>query len=137
MTKKRKATRRYLIFFCLLLSVLYWFSLKLSKNYTQEYRFAVEFVNTPKGKLLTYQSDTNIRVSVDAKGAYMLKFEFGKRKIKVDYASVTTAEQRKRNHITIKKDKLKTYLVEQMKFPKSSKIVEPSAITIELENTPQ
>ena len=133
MVRKKELKKYYLIFICLLLSIISWVSLKMSKNYTQSYQYAVNFVNTPQDKFLSYQSDTIITVSVDAKGFFLLKFEFGKKEIDIDYTLITTAEQQKRNYITIKKNRLNTYLVEQLKFPENIVITEPAAITIEFE----
>ena len=133
MARKNGLKKYYLIFICLLLSIISWVSLKMSKNYTQSYQYAVNFVNTPQDKFLSYQSDTIITVDVDAKGFFLLRFEFGKKEIDIDYTLITTAEQQKRNYITIKKNRLNTYLVEQLKFPENIAITEPAAITIEFE----
>ena len=133
MVRKKGSKKYYLIFICLLLSIISWVSLKMSKNYTQSYQYAVNFVNTPQDKFLSYQSDTIITVDVDAKGFFLLRFEFGKKEIDIDYTLITTAEQQKRNYITIKKNRLNTYLIEQLKFPENIAITEPAAITIEFE----
>ena len=131
--RKKESKKYYLIFICLLLSIIAWFSLKMSKNYMQSYQYAISFVNTPQDKFLSYQSDTIITVSVDAKGFFLLRYEFGKKEIEVDYASIATAEQKKRSYITIKKNQLNTYLIEQLKFHENLTVIEPSHITIEFE----
>ncbi len=138
MTKKKQKKKQYhLIIICFALSVLSWFAVKMSKNYTQPYQFAVDFINLPKDKVIAYQSDTNITVTISAKGVSLLKYEFSRKKIQVDYTSIATAEQKRRNYITIKKNQLNTYLIKQQDFPESSVINDPSSITLELEAAPQ
>ena len=105
----------------------------MSKNYTQTYHFDIEFVNVPKGKSLSYQSDTTVAVSISGKGVSLLKYELGRKRIKADYLSIATAEQQRRNYATIKKGQLRSYLIKHLKFPENSVVNEPSAITLEFE----
>jgi hypothetical protein len=135
MATKKQRTRHYRLIFCLALSIFIWFAVQMSKNYTQTYQFGIKFVNMPTGKSLSYQSDSIVSVTVNAKGVSLLKYEFGRKKVKVDYISMATAEQRRRNYVTIKKNQLNTYLIKQLDFPENSVINQPSVITLEFEAT--
>jgi len=115
------------------LSLLAWFAVKMSKNYTQTYQFAVEFVNLPSGKSLSHQSDTVISVTVSGKGVFLLKYELGRKKIKIDYAAIATSEQRNSSSAAIKKKQLNTYLIKQLDFPENAVINEPAQINLEFE----
>jgi hypothetical protein len=137
MSKKRKTKHYRLIFICLALSILSWFAVKISKNYTQTYQFDVEFINLPKNKFLISQSDKVISVMVNAKGISLLQFEFSKKEIPIDYSLIVTTEHQQRNQVTIKKEQLNSYLINQLDFPAYSKIVEPLAITLEFETFPK
>jgi hypothetical protein len=136
MPRKRKIKQYRLIFICLVLSILSWFAVKISKNYTQTYQFNVEFVNLPKDKFLTSLSDTVIAVTMEAKGIYLLKYEFGKKMISINYAHIVTVGNQYRNKITIKKKQLDSYLINYLDFPENSTLVEPLSITLELGLSP-
>jgi len=133
MTTKKGKAKHYRLLFCLVLSVLCWFAVKMSKNYTQTYRFGIEFVNTPKNKSLLHQSDTSISVIIDGKGISLLKYELGRNQIKVDYASFATSEQKRNNNVTIRRNQLNTYLIKHLDFPEHSVINTPSQINLKFE----
>ncbi|MDR1878371.1 MAG: hypothetical protein LBQ64_02270 [Bacteroidales bacterium] len=133
MTKKQRNKQYRLLFICLMLSVVSWFAVKMSKNYQQTYVFAVDFVNLPVHKRLVYQSDSVMSITIDAKGLSLLKYELPKKQISIDYAAVTTTEQQRRNYITLQKNQLNTYLIKQMDFPETAVINTPSSVTLEFE----
>lgn len=133
MKKQRDSHHYRLIFICFFLSILSWFALKMSKDYTQTYQFDVMFVNIPEGKELSYQSDTTISLTMNAKGLTLLKYEFRRKNISIDYATIITSNQQKRNYITIKKNQLNTYIIHSLDFPENTTVNDPPAITLELE----
>jgi len=134
MAQKKQRAKRYRLLFCLVLSVLCWFAVKMSKNYTQTYLFDIEFVNTPKNKSLSHQSDTSISVTIEGKGVSLLKYELSRKKLNVDYADISTPEQKRNKNVTVKKRQLNTYLIAHLDFPEHSVINEPSQINLEFEN---
>jgi len=134
MAKKRSLRHYRLILVCLLLSALSWFAVRMSKNYTQTYRFAVEFVNLPKGKAVSHPSDSTLVVEVNGKGMFLLSLEFKRKIIPIDYPTVTTPSQRNASYAVIQAKRLKDYLVEEMDFPKNTVIVEPKKIVVEVRN---
>jgi hypothetical protein len=131
MTTKKQKARHYRLIFCLALSIFIWFAMQMSKNYTQTYRFGIEFVNLPTGKSLSHQSDSVLSITIDAKGISLLKYELGRKRLKVDYAAIATTEQRRRNYVTIRKQQLKTYLVKQLDFPENVVVNKLDVITLE------
>ncbi len=132
--KKQKDSHHYrLIFICLFLSVLSWFALKMSKDYTQTYQFDVAFTNIPIGKELTYQSDTTISLTINTKGLTLLKYEFRRKNISMDYPAIIASNQQNRNYITIKKNQIKTYIIQSLDFPENTIVNDPPTITLELE----
>jgi len=132
MNKKRSTKHSRLVLACLMLSILSWFAVKMSKNYTQTYSFAVEFVNLPNGKVVTYQSDTMILVEVNSKGIFLISLELKKKRIAIDYHLVTTSSQRKSAHISISARQLKDYLIENRNFPQSTTLIEPKKIGLDV-----
>ncbi|MDR0603659.1 MAG: hypothetical protein LBG80_05070 [Bacteroidales bacterium] len=136
MPKKRKIKQYRLILICLVLSILSWFAVKISKNYTQTYLFNIEFINLPTDMFLTSLSDTVIAVTMDAKGIYLLEYEFSKKNISIDYTRILPAVTQPHNKITIKKKQLDSYLINQLDFPENSMVVEPLSITLEFGLSP-
>jgi hypothetical protein len=136
MSKKRKNNHYRLIFICLALSIFSWFAVKISKNYTQTYQFHVEFINLPEGKFLTNQSDTIVAVSVNAKGVYLLEFEFGGKAVSIDYSLIATAETQQNNSTIIEKKQLESYLVDKLDFPENTTVIDPLLITLTLDSLP-
>jgi len=132
MSKKHGIRHYRLILVCLLLSILSWFAVKMSKNYTQTYQFEVEFVNLPQGKVVSYQSDTALTVEVNSKGLFLLSLGVKKKHLPIDYHLVATPSQWKSSYASIQSKRLKDYLVENMGFPQNTVVVEPKKIAVEL-----
>ena len=133
MIKKQKNRYYRLMIICLLLSIVSWFAVKMSKDYTQTYQIAVSFVNLPEKKNLTYQSDSLITITLNAKGLDLLKYEMADKHIAVNYSDIITTDQQTRNYVTIKNSQLNSYILQQLKFPNNIIVEELSGITLELE----
>jgi len=133
MIKKQKNRYYRLMILCLLLSIVSWFAVKMSKDYTQTYRVSVSFVNLPDKKNLTYQSDSLIMVTLSAKGLDLLKYEMADKHIAINYPDIVTTDQQTRNYVTIKNSQLHSYILQQLKFPNNIIVEELSGITLELE----
>ena len=80
---------------CILLSMLLWFLIKLSKEgYTTEFSFPVEYVNMPSDKRLNQKPTSTIKVKVRSHGYDLLKHQLQSfRPIKVDIANNVKYEQ--------------------------------------------
>jgi len=131
---KKQRNRYYrLVILCLTLSIVSWFAVKMSKDYTQTYQLGITFVNIPEKKVLAYQSDSLITITINAKGLDLLKYELMKKNISINYPDILTNAQKNRNYITIKQNQLKTYLLNYLKFPENTTVEESSGITLELE----
>ena len=131
--KKQKNRYYRLLILCLTLSIVSWFVVKMSKDYTQTYQVGITFVNIPEKKVLAYQSDSLIIITINTKGLDLLKYEFIKKNISINYSDIIANAQVNRNYITIKQNQLKTYLINYLKFPENTIVDEPSGITLELE----
>jgi hypothetical protein len=58
---------------CLVISVIIWFTIKLSDDYDKVLQMPVTFINLPKNKVLTYASDTVLQVEVLEKGSDLFR----------------------------------------------------------------
>ena len=79
---------RSVIAICFLLSTLFWFLIKFSKEYTYYIDYPVEFVNQPVDKYLKDAPISELKVKVDGFGFNFLKEVFSSRKIDLDVSKL-------------------------------------------------
>ena len=82
--------REFLIFlFFLLLSGTFWLLMALNETYEKEIEVPVQLVDIPKNVVLTSDTTTNVRVTVNDKGFSLLAYLYGNkiRTIKVNFNS--------------------------------------------------
>jgi hypothetical protein len=77
-----------------------------------------------------------ITVIMESKGVSLLRFEFSKKRIVIDYSLITTKKQQQNNHITIENNQLYSYFINQLNFPINSRIVNPTPISLDFEELP-
>ena len=70
--KNKKRLRVFLLF--LLLSLLFWMLIKLSKNYISEVEFNLAYTDVPQSKLLQNVPDKNIVLTLNTIGFKLLKY---------------------------------------------------------------
>ncbi len=58
---------------CLVISVIIWFTIKLSDEYDTVIQIPVTYTHIPKNKVLTYASDTVLQVEILEKGSDILR----------------------------------------------------------------
>jgi len=72
--KDEKFRQRLSIFFvCLLISVIIWFTIKLSDDYDTVIEMPVTFINLPQNKVLTFVSDTVLQVEILDQGSKLFR----------------------------------------------------------------
>jgi hypothetical protein len=72
--KDEKFRQRLSIFLvCLVISVIIWFTIKLSDEYDTVIQIPVTYTHVPKNKVLTYASDTVLQVEILEKGSDILR----------------------------------------------------------------
>jgi len=84
----RSGSDRSVIAICFLLSTLFWFLIKFSKEYTYYIDYPVEFVNQPVDKYLKDEPISELKVKVDGFGFNFLKEVFSSRKIEIDVSKL-------------------------------------------------
>lgn len=62
-----------ILFICLIISIIIWFTLKLSDEYDMVIQMPVTFTHLPKNKVLTYASDTMLHVEILEKGSDLIR----------------------------------------------------------------
>lgn len=72
-TSKRGSNNSHFIFIiCILIASFFWLLIKLSDQYNESFFFRVNYINAPKKQMLTSIIDTNLNITVEAKGFEMM-----------------------------------------------------------------
>ena len=72
-SQKRKSKNHFVFVICILIAAFFWLLIKLSYQYNESFNFKVSYYNAPNEKMLTKVIDTNVNVTIEAKGFQMLK----------------------------------------------------------------
>ena len=81
-------SNRSVIAICFFMSLLFWFLIKFSKEYTYYIEYPVEFINQPIDKYLKDEPLSNLKVKVNGYGFNFLKETFSNRSIEVDVSKL-------------------------------------------------
>ena len=81
-------TNRSVIAICFLMSLLFWFLIKFSKEYSYYVDYPIELINQPIDKYLKDEPLTNLKVKVNGYGFNFLKETFSNRLLKVDVSKL-------------------------------------------------
>lgn len=86
MIKNRKIAKSFISF--LIASVLMWFLIALSKEYTTTITFAVSYTNIPQDKLLQNKPIKEIDITVKSTGFNIIRSNFGDKSITLNAANL-------------------------------------------------
>lgn len=89
--KEHRSHPRLIVFLvCLVISILMWLFIELMKDYTDEIKYNVSFINVPKDLILTNSGDSVIRVGMNAQGFELLAAKYSKklRKLTIDLSTL-------------------------------------------------
>ena len=110
---------RFNLLVCFLIAAACWFMMKMSKGYHVDYTYQLSLKNVPEEKIVTYQSDSTMIVSMEDKGLSLLRAEFRPKKIALDYETLFTDYQKGRNSVRITQSQLMEYLRQERRFSNS------------------
>lgn len=84
----RSGSNRSVIVICFLMSTLFWFLIKFSKEYTYYIDYPVEYVNQPIDKFLKDEPLSELKIKVKGHGFTFLKETFSSRSAGVDMSKL-------------------------------------------------
>ena len=84
----RSGSNRSVIAICFLMSTLFWFLIKFSKEYTYYIDYPVEFVHQPIDKYLKGEPISELKVKVNGYGFNYLKETFSDRIVEIDVSKL-------------------------------------------------
>ncbi|MDO9255369.1 MAG: CdaR family protein [Bacteroidales bacterium] len=75
--KEHRSHPRLIVFLvCLVISILMWLFIELMKDYTDEIKYNVSFINAPRDLILTHSGDSVISVGMNAQGFELLAAKY-------------------------------------------------------------
>ena len=80
----RSGSNRSVIAVCFLMSTLFWFLIKFSKEYTHYIDYPISYVNQPSDKYMKDQPVSELKVKVRGYGFSFLKESFSNRDVAID-----------------------------------------------------
>ena len=81
-------SNRSVIAICFLMSLLFWFLIKFSKEYTYYVDYPIKLINLPVDKYLKDEPLSDLKVKVNGYGFNFFKETFSNRKLKVDVSKL-------------------------------------------------
>jgi len=94
--RQLKANLKVRMFFVfLILTIVVWMLIKLSKSYSAEIVFDVEYVNLPKDKVFQTDVITQVKASVYSTGFNLLKYKFKRKKLQFDVSNLASKSENK------------------------------------------
>ncbi|MFZ4546015.1 MAG: CdaR family protein [Bacteroidales bacterium] len=77
--KEHRSHPRLIVFLvCLVISMLMWLFIELMKDYTDEIKYNITFVNAPKDLILTNSGDSILKIGMNAQGFELLAAKYAR-----------------------------------------------------------
>lgn len=89
--KEHRSHPRLIVFLvCLVISILMWLFIELMKDYTDEIKYNVTFINAPRDLILTHSGDSVISIGMNAQGFELLaaKYAHKLRELTIDLSTL-------------------------------------------------
>jgi hypothetical protein len=78
--KEHRSHPRLIVFLvCLVISILMWLFIELMKDYTDEIKYNITFVNAPKDLILTNSGDSILKIGMNAQGFELLAAKYARK----------------------------------------------------------
>jgi hypothetical protein len=132
--KFRKKLSVFLL--CLLLSLSMWLFIKLTRDYTVDFHFAIGYKHYPKNLVLTEAPDSILVVGVNAKGFELIsaKYLHGSRNLMVDFKDVRIRHNQNGYYAHIATSQLMPQISQQLPAARKIEFVSPDTISIHFTN---
>lgn len=128
---------RFNLLICFLIAAACWFMMKMSKTYHVDYTYQLSLKNVPETKMVSYQSDSTLIVTLEDKGLSLLGAEFRAKRIMLDYETLFTDYQKGRNSVRVTQSQLMEYLRKERRFSNSLQTINLGGVHFTFTNAPQ
>lgn len=117
---------------CLLISIFMWLFIKLTRDYTLDFRFAVAYKNFPKHLVLSEVPDSLITIGLNAKGFELLSARYlhGKRNLVVNCKDERMRHNSGGYFIRVAVSRLLPQISKQLPSSRSIAYISPDTLTL-------
>lgn len=134
---KVKFRKKFSVFLlCLIISVFMWLFIKLTRDYTVDFRFAIEYRHYPKNLVLTEAPDSVLAVGVNSKGFELIlaRYLHGSRHLTVDFNEFRIRHNQGGYYTHIVTAQLMPQIGKQLPSSRSIEYVSPDTLTLHFTN---
>jgi hypothetical protein len=129
--KEHQSHPRLVVFLvCLAISILMWLFIELMKDYTDEVRYNVTFINVPKDLILTNSGDSVISIGMNAQGFELLaaKYTRKQRKLTIDLSTLKIRPTGEGYTAYLPSARIVEQLGNQIRFEKEITYIKPDTL---------
>jgi len=137
MKNLRDKARLSIFLICLLISVSIWLLIKMSKEYSSDVPYEINFVNPPSDQIITKAFDSVVYLKIDSRGSDLLTEIYFKKKksLIIDLQNVKIYNTGSGFGYYILSSSLFNQIRNQNEFPNSISKISPDTLYINLEKT--
>jgi len=129
--KEHRSHPRLIVFLvCLVISILMWLFIELMKDYTDEIRYNVTFINAPKDLILTNSGESVISVGMKAQGFELLAAKYARnlRTLTIDLSTLKIRSTADGYTAYLPSARLMEQLGTQIRFDKEITTIKPDTL---------
>jgi len=129
--KEHRSHPRLIVFLvCLVISILMWLFIELMKDYTDEIRYNVTFINAPKDLILTNSGESVISVEMKAQGFELLAAKYARnmRTLTIDLSTLKIRSTSDGYSAYLPSARLMEQLGNQIRFEKEITFIKPDTL---------
>jgi len=129
--KEHRSHPRLIVFLvCLVISILMWLFIELMKDYTDEIRYNVTFINSPRDLILTNGGESVISVGMKAQGFELLAAKYARklRTLTIDLSTLKIRSTADGYTAYLPSARLMEQLGTQIRFDKEMTFIKPDTL---------
>lgn len=121
---------------CLLLSVFMWLFIKLTRDYTVDFHFTIDYKHYPKNLVLTEAPDSTLTIGVNAKGFELISARYlhSSRSLTVDIKDIRIRHGQGGYYAHMATSQLMQQISQQLPASRSVTYLSPDTLTLQFTN---
>ncbi len=134
-TRNKASISIFLI--CLLISIFIWALIKMSKDYSSDITYKVNFYNPPANQIISKIGDSIVYLQIDSRGFDLFNRRYLKKsdELNIDLSKVTIHNDRYTMGSYILSESILNQIRSQNEFPNYINRIYPDTLHLKLENT--
>lgn len=129
--KKHRSHPRLVVFLvCLVISILMWLFIELMKDYTDEVKYNITFINAPKDLILTNSKDRTISIGMNAQGFELLAAKYARKlqELTIDLSTLKIRQDGDGYSAYLPSSRIVEQLGSQIRFEKEISYIKPDTL---------